>query len=89
MLQYEYGLNMNIAECPWMSENAWIMLDIWQSFEHEYASGMKYARFLNMLQYSYGNIIIVANIIMLEFFSVRFVHPGALQLTILSFFNMS
>ena len=41
-----------------------------------------------MLQYSYGNII-VANIIILEFLSARFVHPGALQLTILSFFNMS
>ena len=39
-----------------------------------------------MLQYSYGNIIIVANIIILEFLSARFVHPGALQLTILSFF---
>ena len=41
-----------------------------------------------MLQYSYNNIvIIVTNAIWLEFLSARFVHPGTLQLTILSFFT--
>ena len=42
------------------------------------------ARVLNMLQYSYNDIIIT-NAIILEFFSAQFVHPAALQLTILSF----
>ena len=43
-----------------------------------------------MLRYSYNNvIIIVTNVIMLEFFSARFVRLGPLQLTILSFFNTS
>ena len=39
---------------------------------------MKYAKVLNMLQYSsYGNIIIVVtNVIILEL-SARFAHPGA------------
>ena len=40
-----------------------------------------------MPQYSYNNIITV-NII-LELLSAGFVHPGAPQLIILSFFNMS
>ena len=54
-------------------------------FEH--ASGTKYARVLNILGYSYNNIIIlVTNIIILEFLSARFTHPGAPQQTILSFF---
>ena len=39
-----------------------------------------------MSQYSYNNIIIVANAIILEFLSAQFVHPGALQLMILSSF---
>ena len=39
-----------------------------------------------MPQYSYNNIIIiVANVIILEFLSARFVHPGTLQLN--TFFN--
>ena len=38
-----------------------------------------------MLRHSY-NIITVINVIVLEFLSARFVHPGALQLTIFSFF---
>ena len=40
-----------------------------------------------MPRYSYDNVIIIAvtNVIMLEFFSARFVRSGALQLTILSF----
>ena len=41
----------------------------------KYASDIKYARVLNMLQYSYNNIIIiVTNVIILEFLSARFVH---------------
>ena len=41
-------------------------------------------------RYSYNNpIIVVANVIILKFFSARFVDPGAPQLTILSFFNKS
>ena len=43
------------------------------------------ARVLHMLQYSYNDIIIITNVIILEFFSAQFVHPAALQLTILSF----
>ena len=31
-----------------------------------------------MPQYSYNNIIIVTNVIILEFLSAPFVHPGAL-----------
>ena len=42
-----------------------------------------------MLPYSYNTIIVVSNIIILEFLSAQFVHPGALQLIILSFFNKS
>ena len=42
-----------------------------------------------MLRYGYNNIIIVTCIIILEFLSAPFVHPSALQLTILSFFNTS
>ena len=41
-----------------------IILDIWQDFE--YASGIKYAKVLNMLQYSYNNIIFVTNIVILK-----------------------
>ena len=31
-----------------------------------------------MPRYSYNNIIIVTNVIILEFLSARFVHPGSL-----------
>ena len=65
-----------------------IILNIWHGFE--YASGIKYAEVLNTLQYNYKNIIsIVINIAILEFLSARFVHPGPLPLTILSFVNTS
>ena len=53
-----------------------IILDIWQGFE--------YASDINMPRYSYNNIIIIVTKI--EFLSARFVHPGALQLSISSFF---
>ena len=63
-----------------------IILDIWQDFD--YTSGIKYVRVLNMLRYSYDNIIvIVTNVVILEFFSAPFVHPGILQLTISYFFK--
>ena len=40
--------------------------------------------------YSNNNIlVVVANVILLEFLSARIVHPSAPQLTILSFFNAS
>ena len=61
-----------------------IIRDIWQGFE--YTSYIKYARVLNMLQYSYNNFIIIVTVILLEYFSARFVHPGTLQLTHISFF---
>ena len=39
-----------------------------------------------MSRYSYNNIIIIiTNVIILEFLSARFVHSGASQLMILSF----
>ena len=44
-----------------------IILEIWQGFE--YVSGITYYGILNMLQYSYNNIIIVTNIVILEFVS--------------------
>ena len=95
---------VTMTEYCWMSlnmpENAWIncsipgfslfliILYIWQCFE--FATGIKYVRILNMLWHSYNNIIIiVANAIILEFLSARFVRPGAPQLTILPFFNTS
>ena len=37
-----------------------------------------------MPRYSYNNIILVTNVMILELLSAWFVHPGAPQLTILS-----
>ena len=45
----------------------------------------EYAKVLNMLQYSYNNIIIIVTVIILEFLPAGFLHPGAPQLIILSF----
>ena len=53
-----------------------IILDIWLGFEYD--SDIKYGRILK----SCNNIIIVTNVIILEFLSDRFVHPDTLQLTI-------
>ena len=64
-----------------------IIRDIWPGFE--YTSDIKYARVLNMLQYSYNNFIIIVTVILLEYFSAQFVHPGTLQLTHIFFLNMS
>ena len=67
-----------------------IILHFWQGFE--YASDTKYVSVLDMLEYSYNNIIIIiiiiiTNFIILEFLFGWFVYPGALQLTNLSFFK--
>ena len=53
-----------------------IIIDIWRGFE--YASSTKYVRVLHMPLYSYNDIIIiVTNVIILEFFPAQFVHSGA------------
>ena len=58
-----------------------IILDNWQGLAH--ASGIKYARVLNMQGYGYNVIIINAtNVTILEFLSAQFVYLVALQLTI-------
>ena len=68
---------LNIPEYAWECLNnvlaktgfsiCLIILDIWQGFE--YVAGIKYVMVLIMLQYNYNNIIIiVTNIIMLEFY---------------------
>ena len=61
------------------------ILDIWQGCD--YVLGIKYAKVLNMLWYSSCSniIIIVTNVIIVEFLSALFVDPGCPQLTILSF----
>ena len=48
-----------------------------------YASGIKYARVLNIWWYSYNNIVSIGTNVILEFLPGWFLHPGALQLTIL------
>ena len=88
---------LNIGECPWIRLNMFeytvlimpgfsiwlIIVDIWKGFE--YTPDIKCARALNMPRYSYNKIIIVTNVIILEFLAAWFVHPGAPQLTNLSF----
>ena len=70
---------LNMSKCPSvclsMAEYCWIFLNI---PENPWINCSDYARVLNMPQYSYNNIIIVTNVIMLEFLSARFTHPGAL-----------
>ena len=61
-----------------------MILDIWQGFE--YASGIKYAKVLNLWWYDYNNItIIVTNVIILDFLSAWSVHSSAQQLATFSF----
>ena len=88
----EYTLMfLSVSEHDWILLNvpkyAWKYLDklFWLCQCSRYASGIKCARVLNMLLYSYNNIIIVINVIILEFLSAQFVYLGAPQLTILSF----
>ena len=61
-----------------MPEHGWILLNILQ-YAWQCVNELFYARILNMLRHSYDNIIIiiVTNVIILEFLSARFVHPGA------------
>ena len=49
-----------------MPEHGWILLS---APEYAWINCFDYARVLNMLQYSYDNIIILAAIIILEFLS--------------------
>ena len=59
-----------------MPQYALMFLDV---PENAWTNCSDYARVLNMPQYSYNNIvIIVANVIILEFLSARFVHRGVL-----------
>ena len=58
-----------------MPENSWINCP-------------DYARVLNMPQNNYNIVIIVTNVIILEFLSAQFVEPGVL-LTFDLFFNTS
>ena len=88
---------LDIAGCSWMclkipEQTVLIMsgfsvclmiLDISQGFE--YASGIKYALVLNILRYSYNNIVIVSNGSILEFLVAWCRNLGAQQLTV-SFF---
>ena len=73
-----FSMWLNIAECSWICLKmpletvltmsgfsvCAIILDIWQGFN--YASGIKYARVLNIPRYIY-NKIILTNAIILEF----------------------
>ena len=63
-----FSLLLNMAEYCWMSRNM---------SENVWINCSDYARVLNIPRYSYNIIINVANIIMLEFLSTWFVHPGA------------
>ena len=56
-------------ECAFMSLNM---------PEHGWINWSDYVRVLSVPQYSYDNIIIVTNFIILEFFSTRVIHPVAL-----------
>ena len=68
----EYALMfLNIPEYDW------ILMSLNMS-EHSWLNCSDYARVLNMPRYSYNNIITVTNVIILEFLSTRFVHPGSL-----------
>ena len=59
-----------------MSKHGWILLNV---PEYVWINCSDYVRVLNMLWYSSNNIIIiVANVIISEFLSARFIHPGAL-----------
>ena len=75
----EYALlSLNMPEHGWIllnvPEYAWKCLNklwLWLCFD--------YVRVLNMLRYSYTNIIIIiVNVVILKFLSARFVHPDAL-----------
>ena len=59
-----------------MPEHGWILLNI---FEFVWLNISEHSGVLNMRRYSYNNIIIiVANIIVLDFLSAWFIYPVAL-----------
>ena len=59
-----------------MGQSCWIFLNVPENAWINYSD---YAKFLSMPRYRYNNIIIiVTNVITLEFLSARFVHPDAL-----------
>ena len=61
-----------------------IISDICQGLD--YVSGIKHGMVLNMPRFSYNKVIIIlTSIIVFEFLTTRFVHPGTSQLAILSF----
>ena len=71
-----------------MPENGWILLNA-PEYAWKYLNKLFNIRGLNMLQYIHNNIIIIVNnVILLEFLSAVFVHPGTL-LPFYVFFNMS
>ena len=60
-----------------MPENGWVSLNMAES---AWINSSDYTGVLNMLWYSYNNIvIIVTNVIILEFLSAWFVHSGFLS----------
>ena len=74
----QYALKrLNIVECCWrslnISENAWV----------------KYSDYAIVILILIIIITIVTNIIILKLLPAWFIHPGASQLTTLSFFNTS
>ena len=56
-------------------EHGWILLNV---PEYAWINSSDCARVLTRLQYVYNNIIIVTNVIILEFLPPLFVHLGAL-----------
>ena len=58
-----------------MSEHGWILLNV---HEHDRTNWFDYASVLNMLRYNYSNSTIVVKVIILQFLSAGFVHPGTL-----------
>ena len=71
---------LNMVLCPSIYRNmaayCWMSLNM---SENTLINCSDYSRVLNMPQYSYNNIIIVAtNVVMLEFLSTWFVHRGTL-----------
>ena len=67
MPQYAMPLNM--------PEHGWIFLNV---AENTWINCSDYASFFTMLWYSYNNIVIETNVVILEFLSARFIHPDAL-----------
>ena len=80
--KYSTVVNARVRQCAWtwlnIAEYPWICLEM-----------PAFARILSIPQYSYNNIItIVTNVVMLEFLSARFIHPGAANISSF-FFNKS